>query len=396
MSTRIADLRLRPVSGRGLVGRLPGLAVVVLATDEAAGAVLDACTAGDDAGAVVERLRALGTARPLPPFVVLADTVAGLHVLAHDGMEVTFGTEAGDERRSVATGQWLDVVRTAPFTRVTAASAGVDPIADDRLDLAAGIVPAAALVAGPELATVAPAPVADASLDGSLAPAPPPAPAPPSSPTPAAAPPTATPAAPAPPAAVPSVTPTFSSVLLLDAEAEPDDSRPPLPVASAAPAPPRPRVLGILCSRGHFNDPQAYYCDHCGISMVHQTHNLVEGDRPSLGFLVFDDGATYTLDQDYVVGREPDADPRITSGEARVLLLDDAARTVSRVHAEVRLDGWRVTVVDRGSTNGSFVWMAATSQWQRLTADVPVALEPGQHASFGQRAFRFESPHDQR
>ncbi len=192
------------------------------------------------------------------------------------------------------------------------------------------------------------------------------------------------------------MTPTFSSVLLLDAEAEADDSRPPLPVASAAPAPPRPRVLGILCSRGHFNDPQAYYCDHCGISMVHQTHNLVEGDRPSLGFLVFDDGATYTLDQDYVVGREPDADPRIASGEARVLLLDDAARTVSRVHAEVRLDGWRVTVVDRGSTNGSFVWMAPTSTWQRLTPDVAVALEPGQHASFGQRAFRFESPHDQR
>jgi len=185
-------------------------------------------------------------------------------------------------------------------------------------------------------------------------------------------------------------------VLLLDAEVEADDARPPLPVASAAPAPARPRVLGILCSRGHFNDPQAYYCDHCGISMVHQTHNLVEGDRPSLGFLVFDDGATYTLEQDYVVGREPDGDPRLADGSARALLLDDAARTVSRVHAEVRLDGWRVTVVDRGSTNGSFVWVAATGSWQRLTPDVPVALEPGQHASFGQRAFRFESPHDQR
>lgn len=186
-------------------------------------------------------------------------------------------------------------------------------------------------------------------------------------------------------------------MLLVDAEPPDDEPRAPLPLAEAAPAVrPPARVLGVSCSRGHFNDPEAYYCAQCGISLVQQTMNLVEGDRPSLGFLVFDDGATYTLDIDYVVGREPHGDPRVRADDARALLLDDTARTVSRVHAEVRLDGWRVTVVDRGSTNGSFVWSNATGTWQRLTPGEVVPLEPGLHASFGQRVFRFESPHDQR
>ncbi len=398
MSTRIADLRLRPIDGPGLVGRLPGVAVLVVGADERAAAVIDTCelaaaTAGAD---LAERLAALAEHGPLPPFAVLADTPAGLRVLAHEGVEVAF--EAGT-RAEVVTGAggMVDQVRAEPFTLVRVGPAGpvapvgpagpVAPVgpgqADPQLDLAAGVVPAGAFVAGPDLAT-ATAAFAD---QGRSATEDPTNVADPSAPADATT--LADPSAPADPTTTGPIGAPAGSVVFVGSPPA-ADRREPLPLAGD----PEPRalakVVGIRCPEGHLNDPQATYCDQCGASLIHQTHNLVEGDRPALGFLVFDDGAIFVLDGDYVVGREPDDDPRVQAGDARALLLDDSARTVSRVHAEVRLDGWRVTLVDRGSTNGTYVWSTAAAGWQRLTAEVSIVLEPGQHASFGQRAFRFE------
>jgi hypothetical protein len=152
-------------------------------------------------------------------------------------------------------------------------------------------------------------------------------------------------------------------------------------------------VEGILCSRQHFNSPHSGYCSTCGISMVHQTHNLVRRQRPPLGFLVFDDGSTFTLDGRYLLGREPEIDPLVQRGEARGIVLDDPDMSVSRVHAELRLVDWDVQLLDRGSTNGTHVWNAAENAWVRLSADVPQVVEPGAHAAVGQRTFVYESPH---
>ena len=49
----------------------------------------------------------------------------------------------------------------------------------------------------------------------------------------------------------------------------------------------------------------------CGIRMNERTGELVFGPRPPLGLLVFDDGATYTVDAEYLVGRMPDVDERV-------------------------------------------------------------------------------------
>ena len=57
--------------------------------------------------------------------------------------------------------------------------------------------------------------------------------------------------------------------------------------------------------RGHFNRLDAYYCEICGLGMVQQTRVVVTGPRPSLGVLVLDDGTSYALDTDYLVGRSP-------------------------------------------------------------------------------------------
>ncbi len=176
------------------------------------------------------------------------------------------------------------------------------------------------------------------------------------------------------------------------------EAREPVPIEGPAPAVPGldnvgEEVYGINCSRGHFNNPASAYCSACGISMVHQTHNRIRGVRPTLGFLVFDDGSTYNLDSGYVIGRQPTDDDAVASGTARPLALDDPERSISRVHAEIILDEWEVRIRDRGSTNGTYIWDGELQHWNVLTADVPVAVLPGHRLAVGQRTFVFESPH---
>lgn len=194
----------------------------------------------------------------------------------------------------------------------------------------------------------------------------------------------------------PAVVPSFESVSLLEV-AEAREPREPLPVATGEPAAPgddepeRAVVEGIMCARQHFNSPDALYCSSCGISMVHQTHNLVTGARPPLGFLVFDNGAMFTLDSDYVLGREPEAHGDTKT--ARPLALDDPERSISRIHADVRLVGWDVQLTDRGSANGTFVWDEGARQWQRIPENTPTAIRPGAQVALGRRTFVYRTPH---
>jgi hypothetical protein len=183
-------------------------------------------------------------------------------------------------------------------------------------------------------------------------------------------------------------------------EAEPEPEREPLPIASATAAIPvvatsdgGTTVQGIACSRQHFNDPAAVYCAICGISMVHQTHNLVPGIRPPLGVLVLDDGAVHTVDRDYVLGREPDDAPEVTSGAATALTLDDPDVTMSRVHSRLQLIGWEAQLVDAGSANGTYVAKAGAADWTRLQPGEISVLLPGTRIALGGRTMVFDSHH---
>jgi hypothetical protein len=199
------------------------------------------------------------------------------------------------------------------------------------------------------------------------------------------------------PAPAPEPAPDFVAVSLL--EPEPDDTEParePLPVAGDdLPPPPEPdedeapMCHGVICARGHFNDPKSPFCASCGISMVQQTHNLVEGPRPPLGVLVLDDGSTYVVDRDIVIGREPGTDPAVADGSARPITLPDPERSISRVHARVRLDGWDVSVEDAGSANGTFVAGRTATQWTPVSA--PTALTSGMHVLVGSRVLSFDT-----
>lgn len=185
----------------------------------------------------------------------------------------------------------------------------------------------------------------------------------------------------------------------LDITVPPEPAAPPavgIPTAESIPEVAQPAdaigdgvaVQGIVCSRDHFNNPAAAFCMVCGISMVHVTHNLVPGPRPTLGFVVFDDGSTFGLDRNYVVGREPGD---VVDPHTAPLTVQDNNETLSRRHAEIRLIEWLVHIVDLNSTNGTFIWDAQYERWNQITPNQAVPLSPGDTVALGRRTFVFES-----
>ncbi len=170
---------------------------------------------------------------------------------------------------------------------------------------------------------------------------------------------------------------------------QPEPEREPLPAEPSTPAEDEGVVVqGIRCIKEHFNNPNAAFCMICGISMVQQTHTLVAGPRPPLGFVVFDDGSTFGLDRSYVVGREPG---QTGDRHTAPLTIQDNNETLSRRHAEIRLIEWIVHIVDLGSTNGTFIWDSVNNRWNQIPVNQPIPLASGATVALGRRTFVFES-----
>ncbi|GAA1481516.1 hypothetical protein GCM10009624_19560 [Gordonia sinesedis] len=156
----------------------------------------------------------------------------------------------------------------------------------------------------------------------------------------------------------------------------------------------RAHVLGIRCSRGHLNHPRSWLCGVCGIRMDQLTGILVEGERPPLGWLLLDNGSTYLLDENLVLGREPGSVGGSRTGSPKPIRVQDETGQLSRRHIEIRLVDWNVELVDLGSANGTFVSDPASGNREtRLTPQRPFLLAPGSHVRIGGRHFIFESPH---
>ena len=111
----------------------------------------------------------------------------------------------------------------------------------------------------------------------------------------------------------------------------------------------------------------------------------------SIGVIVFEDGTSYALDKDYIIGREPENDAAVVAGRAGPLVVDDAERSISRVHAELRLFGSELQIVDLGSTNGTYVWSDTNADWVRLVPNQVASVKPGGWVAVGSRSFVFEA-----
>ncbi|MFC8527969.1 FHA domain-containing protein [Nocardia sp. NPDC057227] len=158
--------------------------------------------------------------------------------------------------------------------------------------------------------------------------------------------------------------------------------------ATARAAPLNVKVMGFKCARAHPTDPRSAFCTVCGMP-VDQTQPLIEVIRPPLGLLLLDDGMTYLLAADAVIGRDPDHSESVSRGMVP-LQVEDTSGGMSRAHAEIRLLNWDVAVLDLGSTNGTRTRMPGYRDWLRLAPHQPMLLVPGAEVMIGNRVLRFE------
>ncbi|WP_208378904.1 FHA domain-containing protein [Cumulibacter soli] len=104
---------------------------------------------------------------------------------------------------------------------------------------------------------------------------------------------------------------------------------------------------------------------------------------PTVGAIVFEDGSTFALDRDYVVGRRPEKDPRVQSGQAAALTVIDPDTVLSSAHALLAIRGAQVVLTDLGSLNGTHIAPPGAQDWTRLEQYQEVLITPGTRLLFG-------------
>jgi len=112
----------------------------------------------------------------------------------------------------------------------------------------------------------------------------------------------------------------------------------------------------------------------------------------SLGTLTWDNGETDQLAAAVLIGREVNLDASVVAGELVPLVPGGPSDSMSRVHAELGWSGQDVVIVDRGSTNGTFVWDDKTNAWQRLVPGEAQVLGQRAMLAFGERTAVFDPP----
>jgi hypothetical protein len=399
--TDFDGLRCAVITGDGVVARFPGVVCLAGGGDRALlSTLIEHCQkeSGVAPGRVLVRrlttwLAQLGDAAEGLSFGTVAATGDDrLSVFLLGDMRLRI-PESGIEVSGADAAAWTDRLLTRPDSEFFLAKVGAEEPRDAAAglcDLRLGVVPGAAAVLLPAAAELPENPGTQpyeiSAATETAAPMPavtpstvPPGPTPRPQPIPSAQ-----------PAPLPTPQPPTEAIIALP----PDIVRPPVPsgeptLAVAAGA---PQAQGHLCSRGHLNDPRSHFCVLCGIRMNERTNLLVFGPRPPLGLLVFENGATYTVDADYLIGRNPEADDRVLSGALRPIAVDDDSGAVSRMHAEIRLDNWDVLISDAGSSNGTAV-AAPGQDWRQLAHLESCRLIPGTQVRLGDSlSFVFESP----
>jgi hypothetical protein len=182
--------------------------------------------------------------------------------------------------------------------------------------------------------------------------------------------------------------------------AEPDAEHRPLPTGgddpgtnASLPAYRQPvYVAGQRSVAGHLNHPEATRCWVSGEERGSLGPWTPErGPRPPLGMLVFDDGRSYVLTWDTVVGRQPDADDRVATGAAAPLAFE-GEMTMSRAHVLIELRDWHVYITDL-SSNGTELQASNTGTAETLTRGEPVAIADGDQLVLGGPTLTYRGYH---
>ena len=409
------------LAGRGVVARYPGVVCVADATDtEPVRALVALCAAvaGFEPGRPLARRLAAWLSGPdAPPsslrFGTLADAGDRWAVFLQGAVRL-HDADTGTTILGADAAAWTDRLVTpgGPLTLLLdpveeePAASTEDPFADLH-DLRAGAVPGRGVV----LATTS------AARHAAVPPLPA-APAPSPVTTPDASPGAAAPATP------PAVEPGEPAVVNAGpGRAVPDES-PDEPMVSDEPGPPpiaeaplaeeadlrpphRARRIDIESAPTPGDSPPDVDAETAAPTepsiprppddspaVEERTGELVSDPRSPLGLLIFDDGVTYTVDAEYLVGRMPDIDERVRNGSLRSIVIEDRSGAVSRVHAEVRVDGRNVLLVDSRSRNGTHVAGPGAEEWTPVPTGGSHRLTPGTRVRLGSRTFVFESPSD--
>ncbi|NOX29900.1 MAG: FHA domain-containing protein [Actinobacteria bacterium] len=153
-------------------------------------------------------------------------------------------------------------------------------------------------------------------------------------------------------------------------------------------------VLGVMSPKGFFNHPEARYCSRSGVKIgASHTRSFVKGVRPALGVITFDDGLTFTVQWNTVIGRDPTADERVGDASAAPLMLDGEEVTVSRRHLFIELREWDVLVTDLDTANGTRIRMSADDQPRALAGGEKVVIAHGSEVFLGDRSFIYHEHH---
>lgn len=128
---------------------------------------------------------------------------------------------------------------------------------------------------------------------------------------------------------------------------------------------------------------EALYCRATGRRLAPaQGRAPTDGSPIAVG--VFDDGVSISFAGDSVIGRLPGADTRVRAGTAHPVALHDPSRELSRCHVLIRVDRWRVEVVDLGSRNGTAV-STPDGRWRPVLPGIGEVVVDGQQIRLASR-----------
>ncbi len=151
-------------------------------------------------------------------------------------------------------------------------------------------------------------------------------------------------------------------------------------------------VIGQRSVAGHFNHPRATVCWQSGeVKGSRGPWQPARDLRPPLGVLLFEDGRSYVLRWNTILGRQPDTDERVAAGWVAPLSVE-AELTMSRAHLYVELREWDVYATDI-SANGTTLVSAATGGRAKLPPQQPTRIDHGDTFVIENLTITFESHH---